>query len=184
MCTTNTSTHSHNGNILNYYGNERKKKREKLSTSFSASSLSQLFWLLSIALSRKYTRETTQRFPTTFGGDFLSHEHRRRHVEIANGESMCSPSAMSIETFPDPFGYGFDKVRTHESRFSRTLVGCFKPQLCIDFSHVFVAPLKVRNVKRPVLLFLLSGSTLMMQGNNGRRNDWQGNLDQQWQRKE
>lgn len=34
MCTTNTSTHSQNGNILNYYGNEWKKKRKSSLRAF------------------------------------------------------------------------------------------------------------------------------------------------------
>lgn len=60
-----TSTHSQSRNILNYYANERKKKqkRKKALQELFANSLSQLFWLLSIALRRKiHGEKTTQDF--------------------------------------------------------------------------------------------------------------------------
>lgn len=105
-----TSTHSQSRNILNYYANERKKKqkRKKALQELFANSLSQLFWLLSIALRRKYTAKKQHKISTLTGDfPFLS-EHKKRHVESLNGEHVLGKCFHSINERPksgsfDPF---------------------------------------------------------------------------------
>lgn len=77
-----TRTHTE-WKILNYYANERKKKQNIFPELF-ANSLSQLFWLISIA----WATNTRKISASMVRGDFSPAHWEQRHVEFINGKHM------------------------------------------------------------------------------------------------